>query len=70
MTDDEKVTLEAELRLLGRDVEVHHYPGTGHWFFEADHGAAHAPAAADQAWERTLAFLHRHLDPDGPGAAP
>ena len=63
VTDDEKVTLEADLRLLGRDVEVHHYPGTGHWFFEADHVAAHAPVAADQAWERTLAFLHRHLDP-------
>jgi carboxymethylenebutenolidase len=63
VTDDEKVTFEADLRLLGRDVEVHHYPGTGHWFFESDHVAAHAPAAADQAWARTLAFLHRHLDP-------
>jgi len=61
--DDEKVTLEAELRLLGRDVEVHHYAGTGHWFFEADHAAAHDPAAAAQAWDRTLAFLRRHLSP-------
>lgn len=63
VSDDEKVTLEAELRLLGRDVEVHHYAGTGHWFFEADHQAAHDPAAAEQAWARTVAFLHRHLDP-------
>lgn len=63
VSDDEKVTFEADLRLLGRDVEVHHYAGTGHWFFEADHEAAHDPAAAQQAWERTLAFLHRHLDP-------
>lgn len=63
VTDDEKVTLEAELRLLGRDVEVHHYAGTGHWFFEADHEAAFDPGAAEQAWVRTTAFLHRHLDP-------
>ncbi len=63
VSDDEKVTLEAELRLLGRDVEVHHYAGTGHWFFEADHPAAHDPIAADLAWERTLAFLHQRLDP-------
>lgn len=62
VSDDEKVTLEAEHRLLGRDVEVHHYAGTGHWFFEADRAAAHDPAAAEQAWARTLAFLHRHLD--------
>lgn len=63
VTDDEKVTLEAELRLLGREVEVHHYAGTGHWFFEADQAAAHDPAAAEQAWDRTIAFLRRHLDP-------
>lgn len=63
VTDDEKVLMESDLRLLGREVEVHHYAGTGHWFFEEDHAAAHDPAAAEQAWERTLAFLHRHLDP-------
>ncbi|HMJ75844.1 MAG TPA: dienelactone hydrolase family protein [Iamia sp.] len=63
VSDDEKVTLEAELRLLGRPVEVHHYSGTGHWFFEDDHVAAHDPIAAELAWERTIDFLHRHLDP-------
>lgn len=63
VTDDEAVYLESELRLLGREVEVHRYPGTGHWFFEADHVAAHDPIAADLAWERTLAFLHAQLDP-------
>ena len=63
VSDDEKVTLEAELRLLGREVEVHHYTGTGHWFFEEDHVAAHDPIAAELAWERTIDFLHRHLDP-------
>ncbi len=63
--DDDVAHMEAELRLLRRDVEVHRYPGTGHWFFEADHPAAHDPIAADLAWERTVAFLHAHLDPGG-----
>jgi len=62
VTEDEQVLLESDLRLLGRDVEVHRYAGTGHWFFEEDHPAAHHPAAATEAWERTLAFLHRYLD--------
>ena len=37
----------------------HRYPGTGHWFFEADRTQAYNQAAADLAWERTLAFLKR-----------
>lgn len=60
--EDEAVRMEAELRLLQREVEVHHYPGTGHWFFESDREAAHDAAAAEIAWDRTVAFLHRHLD--------
>ena len=59
--DDELTLLEADLRLLDKDVEFHTYPGTTHWFFEADR-PTHDPAAAELAWDRTLAFLHRHLD--------
>ncbi|HEX7133515.1 MAG TPA: dienelactone hydrolase family protein [Iamia sp.] len=70
VTDDEKVLLESDLRVLGREVEVHHYTGTGHWFFEEDQAAAHDPIAAGLAWERTLAFLHRHLDAPEAEAAP
>jgi dienelactone hydrolase len=43
----------------GRPIEFHHYPGTGHWFFEADRTDAFNADAAKMAWERTLAFLKR-----------
>ena len=58
--DDEITLLESDLHLLGKDVEFHRYPGTGHWFFEADR-VAYDPMAADLAWDRTIAFFHRHL---------
>jgi carboxymethylenebutenolidase len=49
--------LEAALKAAGRPVTFHHYPGTGHWFFEPDVVQAYDAAAAALAWERTLAFL-------------
>lgn len=61
--EDSLVEMEAHMRLVGLDPEVHRYPGTSHWFMESDREVAYSPAAAEQAWERTLAFLHRHLDP-------
>lgn len=74
VSDDEVVELEAHLRLLGRDVEFHRYPGTAHWFFEADRELAHDAAAAELAWERTVEFLDRHLRhaaaTDDPAAPP
>jgi carboxymethylenebutenolidase len=51
--------LEASLKLAGCQVSFHHYPGTGHWFFEPDRLDAYNQAAASLAWERTLAFLKR-----------
>jgi carboxymethylenebutenolidase len=62
VTEDEVVEMEAHLRLLGRDVEFHRYPGTSHWFFEEDRVPAYDNAASALAWDRTLAFLHQHLD--------
>ncbi|HEU4725359.1 MAG TPA: dienelactone hydrolase family protein [Candidatus Eisenbacteria bacterium] len=50
---------EASLRDAGRPVTFHRYAGTGHWFFEPDRPDAFDRAAADLAWERTLAFLNR-----------
>jgi carboxymethylenebutenolidase len=58
--DDELTLLEADLHVLDKDVEFHHYPGTGHWFFESDRPAYDEPAAT-QAWDRTLAFLRGRL---------
>ena len=53
---DELVALEAELFELGHEPEFWHYDGVGHGFAEVD-DAAHDAAAAELAFERTLAFL-------------
>lgn len=53
--------LETAIRGAGRELQFHTYPGTGHWFFEADRPDAYDPAAAALAWERTLAFLRERL---------
>lgn len=53
--------LENSLRAAGRPVSFHRYPGTGHWFFEADRIEAYNQAAATLAWERTLKFLRNSL---------
>jgi len=54
--------MESALKAAGLDVAFHTYPGTGHWFFEADRPDAFNAEAAALAWERTRAFLHTHLD--------
>ena len=56
VSDDELLFLEAQLRLLDKDVEIVRYPGTSHWFAESDRDAFDEVAAA-KAWERTLEFL-------------
>jgi carboxymethylenebutenolidase len=58
--DDGVALLEAELRLDELDVTFHRYPGTRHWFFEADRPEYDATAAA-LAWDRTIAFFRAHL---------
>jgi carboxymethylenebutenolidase len=51
--------LEKLLKGAGRSVTIHTYPGTGHWFVEPSVKTAYDQAAAELAWERTLAFLKR-----------
>jgi carboxymethylenebutenolidase len=58
--DDSRSLLEAELHLLGLDTTFHVYPGTRHWFFESDR-PEYDKQAADQAWQRTMSFLDKHL---------
>jgi carboxymethylenebutenolidase len=58
---DELTLLEADLQLLEKDVTFHRYVDTEHWFFESDR-PEYQEAAATLAWERTVAFLHQHLD--------
>ncbi len=62
VSDDQRAEMEAHLKLLEKDVTFHHYPGTGHWFFEDDRPAAYSPDAAGLAWDRTIRFLHDRLD--------
>ena len=55
-------TFENELRRAGASPEFHIYPGAKHWFAEPSR-PQYDPAAASLAWDRTLAFLRRALDP-------
>jgi carboxymethylenebutenolidase len=59
-TDEGVAEFEEGLRSAGREVEIHRYPGTGHWFAEPSRDAYRAEAA-ELAFERTAAFLRRHL---------
>ncbi len=45
----------------GGTVEVVDYPGTQHAFFNDDRPEVHDAAASEQAWDRTVAFLHERL---------
>jgi carboxymethylenebutenolidase len=51
--------MEEALKRAGRPVTFYRYKGTGHWFFEPDRVQAYNQAAANLAWDRTLAFLKR-----------
>ena len=52
--------MEQNMQAAGVEVEFHIYPGTAHWFMEADRPEFN-PSAASLAWERTLEFLQRSL---------
>jgi carboxymethylenebutenolidase len=49
------------IEAAGGTVEIHDYPGTDHAFFNDDRPEVYAGAAAENAWERTLAFLASRL---------
>lgn len=51
---------ESSLNTLGVDNEIYIYPGVGHAFANPS-GANYAPEETKDAWEKTVAFLRRHL---------
>jgi carboxymethylenebutenolidase len=63
--NDTVAAFEQGLREAGRDVAIHRYPGTGHWFAEPSRDA-YRPEAAALAFERSVAFLNMHLGTGAP----
>ncbi len=59
---------EAALRRLGKNHEIHIYPGAKHAFANPS-GRAYDAEAAEDAWQKTLAFLELHMSVDA-GATP
>ena len=53
--------LDQELTRLGKRHEFHAYPGADHAFFNDARPEVYDPAAAADAWSRTLAFFRREL---------
>jgi carboxymethylenebutenolidase len=51
---------EAALERLRKNHEIHVYPGADHGFANPS-GTAYNANAAEDAWEKTLDFLSRHL---------
>ena len=56
---DELALMEASLGLAERPIEIFRYDEVGHWFAEPG-TTGYDAAAADLAWERTIAFLRQH----------
>ena len=55
-------SLEASLKALGKDAQIHIYAGAGHAFANPS-GSRYQASAAKDAWARTLAFLSEQLKP-------
>jgi carboxymethylenebutenolidase len=53
--------MEQALREAGRPATFYTYPGTEHWFVEANRPDVYNAAATALAWERTIAFLNAQL---------
>ena len=51
------------LKKNGSEVKFTIYPDAGHAFCNDERPANHHPAAAQDAWARTLAFLRAHVSP-------
>ena len=67
--EDQAVPLEGvhafrdQLAALGKNAHIEIYPGVDHAFANPS-GGNYEPVAAEDAWQRTLAFLQAHLKDD------
>ncbi|MBB3019845.1 carboxymethylenebutenolidase [Microvirga lupini] len=52
---------EAALKQAGKTYEIHMYQGVNHAFNNDTNAARYDKTAADQAWQRTVAFLKKNL---------
>jgi carboxymethylenebutenolidase len=52
---------EAALKAAGKTYEIHMYDGVNHAFNNDTNAARYDKAAADLAWQRTVAFLKKYL---------
>ena len=53
--------LERKIKDLGKQIEVKIYPGADHAFFNDTRPEVYKAEFAADAWQRTIAFLRRHL---------
>ncbi len=53
--------LQNEMEELGKNFEVHIYPGVEHAFFNDDRPEVYNKDAAEDAWKRTIAFFQQCL---------
>ena len=53
--------IEAALKQRGKKYDAYRYPGTKHAFFNDQRPEVYDPKAAQQSWERTVAFFEANL---------
>ena len=53
--------VDVAIKSVGKQSEVHIYPGVGHAFFNDERPDAYNKAAADDAWKRTVDHFKKHL---------
>ena len=55
------IQFDEDLKALNKDYSIHVYEGAKHAFANAS-GMAYEAEAAEDSWEKTVAFLAKHLD--------